>query len=348
MPRKGARPGAPGTEVGGSGGRAAPLLRPGTPRAPPRERPIAAVRRSASASRTAPSPSPVQPHLPPPGRAPRSVPFSVCPPKLCAADPCPRPPGEGRLTFFPEPTPDLPGHSCRPCPTAAGQPGLLDSAAATPACFPRGPGPSRDDSQPPHLRSLTRVPSSSGRRGGIGSGRPLPGHRPELPRAGAGREHGARPRQGLPRPPTAATHERRGQRAGTVPGRYAASWARPRPTPGLSLCPGGHCAPHSRAGRSSPAPRRRPQEPTINRVTRRAEKSPGKSVLLCQTKFGSWILSSPSARIERAGGEGSGFITPPGPRTLEDAWGSFRDSRSPGEPKVGRRVAPQPGGVAGQ
>lgn len=85
MPRGGARPGAPGTEVGGSGGRAAPLLLLRDPAGPrPRERPIAAVRRSASASRTAPSPSLTNLTSCPQGRARRGASYCLPAGALCS------------------------------------------------------------------------------------------------------------------------------------------------------------------------------------------------------------------------------------------------------------------------
>ncbi|CAI9154016.1 unnamed protein product [Rangifer tarandus platyrhynchus] len=72
--------------------------------------------------------------------------------------------------------------------------------------------------------------------------------------------------QGLPRLPP-----RPPKRVGvSAPGLSWAVMHELGPTPAQEdqgcPCARGHCARHSRAGRSSPAPRRRPQEPTINRV----------------------------------------------------------------------------------
>ena len=99
-----------------------------------------------------------------------------------------------------------------------------------------------------------------------------------------------------PAPPTAATHESRSQRARTVLGRYARAGPDSGPRGQLQKAvpvPRGHCAPHSRAGRSSPAPRRRPQEPTINRVRKRSFKKPWKVSFTVSNKVWVLILSSP-------------------------------------------------------
>lgn len=109
--------------------------------------------------------------------------------------------------------------------------------------------------------------------------------------------------------------------------------------------PRGHCAPHSRAGRSSPAPRRRPQEPTINRVRKTSFKKPWKVSCTVSNKVWVLILSSPLLP-ELKGPEERvvAFITPPSPRTRKTLGAASGTVAVPGEPKVGRRVAPQPGG----
>lgn len=163
------------------GAAAAPLLLllPG-PRGPPPPGSAPSRRSGDQPPPAGPPQAQVQLTSPPaPGEgAPRSVP-SVCPPKLCAADPCPRPPCGGTLlTFFPSPTPDLPGHSCRSWPDSRWAARTLDSAAATPCLLSQRTGsPSRDDSQ---LLTWSLTPSALPPPAGaaIGSGRPLPGHRP--------------------------------------------------------------------------------------------------------------------------------------------------------------------------
>lgn len=289
MPPGGARPGAPGTEVGGSGGRAAPLLLLRDPAGPrPRERPIAAVRRSASASRTAPSPSPTNlTSCPRGGRCGASF---CLPAGVVQLIPALRPPcGRDAPHLLSEPTPDLPGTAAAPGPTAAGQPGL-DSAAATPRLLSQRTGspPGMIHSSSPGA-SLECPPS--GRRG----------DRERAPRRATGQPPGwsgsgtwSPAERRTPAPPTAATHESRGQRAGTVLGRYGqAGPTRLQEDQGCPCAPGPLRAPL--AGRPVPAPLPGgvPQEPTINRASKTSFKKPWKVSFTVSNKVWVLILSSP-------------------------------------------------------
>lgn len=91
---------------------------------------------------------------------------TVCPPELCAADPCPRPPCGGTLlTFFPSLPQTSRGTAAAPGPTAAGQPGLSTAPRPLPACFPRGPGPPPGMIHSSSPGASLECPPSSGRRG---------------------------------------------------------------------------------------------------------------------------------------------------------------------------------------
>ncbi|XP_060981640.1 translation initiation factor IF-2 [Dama dama] len=175
-----------------------------------------------------------------------------------------------------------PGGRCCPQPPPRRSPGAqlqlparlplgsLDSRQrrghSLPAFPERGPGPPPGMIHSSSPGASLECPPSSGRRGDrerAPSAGPPAGASPGWSGSGtwspAERRDSRASHRGHPREYASARRDCRGP--------LCTSWARPRPKRTRAVpVPRAHCAPHSRAGRSSSAPRRRPQEPTINRV----------------------------------------------------------------------------------
>lgn len=113
--------------------------------------------------------------------------------------------------------------------------------------------------------------------------------------------------------------------------------------------PRGHCAPHSRAGRSSPAPRRRPQEPTINRASKTSFKKPWKVSFTVSNKVWVLILSSPLLPELKGPEERVVALSHPRVLGLGKRLGQLQgQSQSRGSPRSAGVSLPSQGGVAGQ
>lgn len=202
---------------------------------------------------------------------------------------------EGRSSPSFRASPRLPGAQLPlPAQQPLGSPDSRQRRGHSLAAFPeRGPGPPPGMIHSSSPGASLECPPSFGRRG----------DRERAPSAGPP----ARASPGRSGSGTWSPAERRDSRAShrghpreyeparpECPGPLCASWARPRPKRTRAVpVPRGHCAPHSRPGRSSPAPRRRPQEPTINRVRKTSFKKPWKVSFTVSNKVWVLILSSP-------------------------------------------------------
>nr|XP_008532496.1 PREDICTED: formin-like protein 5 [Equus przewalskii] len=305
-----ARQGAPGTEVGGSSGRAAPLLLLGDPRAAgsapaprPQHRPPPPCRRSQvpvavpgkSAQSQGKRDPPAAPEKGAQWRVQVSAGLSPTPPP-----PTPWPPRGGTfLTFlsFPQ-TSGWQNRRFPPDSNSAAPTSRLHHGHSPPPFAERGPGPpSRDDS----LRSLP---------GGSHKSPPL---RRPAQRSGAGalcratrQEHPrdrARSRaEGVENMEPSPAQGPRAAHRGSPPSPAGASapgpsWVfihRPGPDPGGEDQPrprGTHSRPESPhpCSRSSPAPGRCPEETTMNRICTSCIKTLERQFYCVKTKFVSCI-----------------------------------------------------------